>query len=282
MTLTIQDQNQAIAFTADDINLLKRTYCNGATEADFKLFTLVCERTRLSPFAKQIYAVFRNDSKTKTKVMTIQTSIDGFRLVAERTQKYSPGRATTFEYDENKKLVSATAYVKKMTPDGTWHEVSHTAYYDEFCQKTKNYQTGEMEPSQFWAKMPKVMLSKVAEASCLRRCFPMELSQLYVREEMMQAECEDVTPPKEENEQPKEPIEPAKEVEQSKPDRLAKELVSELEMAMKQCTPQWNSNAREFMMTQWKASTVAELPAQAYKPMMNSIQKNLELQAKGG
>ena len=147
----------------------------------------ICQRTGLDPFAKQIYAIRRWDSKARREVMTPQTSIDGYRLVAERTGRYAPGREPTLTYDEKtKQLATATSYIKKQTPDGTWHEVAATAHYSEYAQTTK-----EGAPTKFWQQMPRVMLSKVAEALALRRAFPMELSGIYTHEEMSQAD----TPP---------------------------------------------------------------------------------------
>jgi len=185
MTLTTE-LNQAMTFSQEDIRLMKETICKGATDADFKLFLMICERTRLDPFAKQLYAVMRWDSKLGRNSMTVQSSIDGLRLVAERTGKYAPGRATTYEYTNDGKILSATAYVKKQTSDGTWHEVAYTAFFDEYCQKTK-----DSTPTKFWRDMAHVMLAKVAEAACLRRCFPMELAGLYTSDEMEQAKTID-------------------------------------------------------------------------------------------
>lgn len=167
-------------FTDDQIALIKKTICVGATDDELKLFLYTCQQTGLNPLMKQIYAVKRG--KGEYAKMTIQTSIDGFRMIAERTGKYAPGKESTFQYDDNKNLVSATSYIKKLTSDGTWHEISASAMYGEYVVKYND------KPSDFWARMPHVMLAKCAESLALRKAFPAELSKIYVEEEMMQAE----------------------------------------------------------------------------------------------
>lgn len=176
-------QTMTFSLSDDKVELLKHTICKGATNHEFELFIHACKRTGLDPFMKQIYAVKRWDSQAQRETMAIQTAIDGFRLIAERTGMYAPGKESTFEYDENGNIVSATSYIKKMTRDGTWHEVAAKAKWKEYVQTTKD---GKV--SKFWAKMPEVMLSKCAEALALRKAFPAELSGLYTTEEMAQAE----------------------------------------------------------------------------------------------
>jgi hypothetical protein len=119
---------------------------------------------------KQIYSIPRGGQRT------IQISIDGFRVLAERSGKYAPGKEPTFTYDKDNKLLSATAYVKKQSKDGTWHEVSACAYFDEYSVGTP-----------FWKKMPHNQLAKCAESLALRKAFPAELAGLYSNEEMDQA-----------------------------------------------------------------------------------------------
>jgi phage recombination protein Bet len=181
MTLTTTDHIDS------NIELLRNTLCKGISPEQFEIFVQVCKRTGLDPFRNQIYAVPRAGK------MTIQTGIDGFRLVAERTGKYSPGREPVFTYkDENMKQVhSATSYIKKQTADGSWHEVAATAFWDEYVQAYNG------KPSQFWAKMPHVMISKCAEALALRKAFPADFSGIYSTEEMQQAEAEVVSIPQE-------------------------------------------------------------------------------------
>lgn len=176
----------APVWSKEKIDLVKRTIAKGATDDELELFIHQCQRTGLDPFSRQIYAVKRWDAREQREVMTIQTGIDGYRLVAERTRRYAPGRKHSFTYDESGKLISATAYVKKLTDDGTWHEVEAEAFFAEYAQTTKN---GSLTP--LWQRMPHVMLGKCSEAQALRRAFPAELSGIYTDDEMGRSTEED-------------------------------------------------------------------------------------------
>jgi len=179
MTLAVHKNNEVMSFSHEQNELIKKQLCKNINDDELHLFAAVCKKTGLDPFMKQIYAVKRGDQ------MTIQTSIDGYRLIAERTGRYCPGRESTHQY-KGDRLVSSTSYVKKQTKDGTWHEVSVTAYFDEY---KPNYK------SQFWDTKPHVMLVKCAESLALRKAFPNELSGLYTSEEMDQAQNTHVKAP---------------------------------------------------------------------------------------
>lgn len=184
MTVSTQLQNQGSLsefWTDEQIDLVKNTLCPGITDDELKLFFYACKNAGLDPFVKQIYPVKRR--KGEYSKMTIQTGIDGYRLIAERSKKYVPGQEPEFKYIRDGRLFSATAYVKKLACDGTWHVVAATAFYDEYVQVKQ-----DGSPNSMWAKMPRAMLAKCAEALALKKCFPAELSGIYSEEEMSQAD----------------------------------------------------------------------------------------------
>ena len=174
-------------FSASELDVIKFVIAKGATDAELKMFVAMSQKLGLDPLSKQIHCVKRRvklPSGDWGDAMTIVVGIDGYRLVADRTQRYCPGRAPTYEYDDDGRVTSATAYVLKLA-GGAWHEVSAIAFWDEYAQTNK-----DGAPTAMWAKMPRLMLAKCAEALVLRRAFPAELSSVYIEDEMQQASSE--------------------------------------------------------------------------------------------
>ena len=72
-------------WTREKIDLIKTTVAKGATDAELQLFLYQARRTGLDPLTKQIHCVKRSEKDPAS----IQTSIDGYRLIAERTGEYA-------------------------------------------------------------------------------------------------------------------------------------------------------------------------------------------------
>lgn len=174
-------QHVVVQFNQDQLALVRNTVAKNTTPDEFKLFIEVCRYHGLNPFARQIYAVIRNGKSGRQ--MTIQTSIDGYRLLAERSGKYAGQVGPEWCGDDGvwrdvwladkPPAAARIGVLRKDFNQPTWGVAKYKSY---------------AQSSPLWEKMPDTMLAKCAESLALRKAFPAEMSGIYTKEEMEQAD----------------------------------------------------------------------------------------------
>lgn len=176
-------------FDRRQIEIMRRTVAAGTTPEDFALFLEVCKHRKLNPFNREIYAIVRDNR------MTIQVSIDGLRLLAERSGRYRGQLGPYFcgtdgvwreEWLSDAPPVAAKVGILRSDFDQPMWAI---ARYKSYVQMKSGG-----EPTTMWRKMPDVLLAKCAEALCFRKTFPGEIAGLYTHEGMAQADTVDHVP----------------------------------------------------------------------------------------
>lgn len=177
------------------VALIKRTICKGATDDELTMFVETAKRLQLDPFARQVFAVKRWDRDAGREVMAIQVSIDGFRLVAERTGKYAGQLGPLWTADgkswvevwlgKGPPAAAKVAVLRSDFKEPLWA----VATWEQYKQTKRDGSLTSM-----WSRMGALMLGKCAESLALRRAFPNELSGVYTQEELAQATTTDDSP----------------------------------------------------------------------------------------
>lgn len=186
-------------FTERQVAALAHIGVESAGQGDLEVFFHVCKRSGLDPFARQIHMIGRNQREVdengnwRTVVkQTIQTGIDGFRLIGRRAAAQSGHKI-------------AMSDVEWCHENGDWRPVWRTSWGLPVAARVTIYRDGEPFPAtalfdeykqvkssgdltRMWATRPAGQLGKCAEALAWRKAFPQDLAGIYVDEEMGQAD----------------------------------------------------------------------------------------------
>jgi phage recombination protein Bet len=162
--------------TPEHLALVKNTIAKDATPAELELFLYDCARQGVHPLDRLIHFTVRTDRNGK-RTYTPIASIDLMRIRAA----------------ESGECIGIDDAAFLGTPMTASFEARVTVYRLVQGQRapfTATARWTEYKPDQdfMWKKLPHVMLGKCAEAAALRKGFPKQLSGLYVKEEMEQAE----------------------------------------------------------------------------------------------
>lgn len=175
-----------LGYTDEDFAVLLRSRIpENAPISEVYAFLKRAKVLGLNPLSDHIRMFERKGDDKGKKKYSILTSIDGARILAQRTGRYAPGKKVEYEVDSAGELVSATVNVLVLhEPTGAWHETPGTAFYEEYVQNYYDAATGTYKPTHYWNKMPRHMLAKCAEMIALRRGFPEIFADIYTEDEI--------------------------------------------------------------------------------------------------
>ena len=186
-SLAVKNDAQIVhaEYSSDQIGILTETVAKGCTKTELGFFINVCRLKRLDPFSGQVHCVKRWDRDLGRDKITVQVGIDGFRVIAARTKELAGITEPDYDSEGENHPKWARVVVYRYGRNNEKIAYPAKARWSEYVQTKK-----DGNPNHMWAKMPYLMLGKVAEALALRKAFPDELSGMYSDEEMGQADSE--------------------------------------------------------------------------------------------
>jgi phage recombination protein Bet len=171
----LETNDKSLAVTSEMKEVIRSVIFPDSTDAELDFFIYYCQTRGVHPVSKLIHPVKRQGK------LSLQSSIDYLRSESEDAGDYLGMKQPVFEYNVDGTLDSATVTVLRQI-NGQPVEFTATAYFEEYKPAPPN--------DFMWKKMPKHMIAKCAEALARRMAWPKKLGQLYVPEEMQQADVD--------------------------------------------------------------------------------------------
>ena len=164
-------------WSAEQLRVIQGLLAPGLSNDEIRLFAVVCRRTGLDPFSRQIYAIKRGGR------MTIQAGIDGYRALAERSGVYA-GQLGPFWCGDNGEWTDV--WLSKSPPAAAKIGVLRKDFKEPIWSVAR-LDAYRQSSNSLWSTMADVLLAKCAESLALRRAFPQMMHGVYTHEEMEQA-----------------------------------------------------------------------------------------------
>lgn len=185
-------------FSPQQLDIIRKTCAPDTNNDEFNLFIEAAKGYGLNPMKRQIMAMVFSKDNPKKRRMSLIVEINGLRSIALRSGTYRPAEEPTkFENGAEKTPVNplgisrAIVTLHKQDAQGNWFPVVGEAWWDEHAAVDEEWgdtpngrrPTGNQTLSKTWAKMPRLMIAKCAEAQALRRGWPEDLGGLFEQAE---------------------------------------------------------------------------------------------------
>jgi phage recombination protein Bet len=186
-------QPQSLAeWNREEIDVIKKTCAQNATDAELAMFLHVCKRTGLDPLQRQIYFVKRKvnvgtqEHPDWQERPTIQAGVDGLQARALRMDDCegimcaTVYERDTFVFDKKSGQVvkhESNVFGPQGAILGAWAIVKRRGRLPFVALvRFEEYN----DPRSFlWKGKPSVMIEKVARSTALRRAYPEDFGGIY-------------------------------------------------------------------------------------------------------
>lgn len=160
---------------------IKKYLCPKASDQELMMGLQIAKTFGLNPLKREVYFVKYKDDQP----MQVLTGYEVYLKRAERSGKYN-GLEITSEGNVEDGTLKAKVKVFRKDWD---NPLTHEAYYTEYVQMKKDFNSGKLEPNTFWKNKPVTMIKKVAVSQAFRLAFPCEFDGMpYTSDEAIDQE----------------------------------------------------------------------------------------------